>query len=271
MITYPISKINIGLQITGKRPDGFHNLETIFYPVGLKDALEIIESKKFHFRTNRPEMKFYENNLVVKAYRLLKEDYNLPPIDIYLYKNIPTGAGLGGGSSDASHTIFMLDKLFSLNINTEKKKEYALSLGSDCPFFLEKIPVFATGRGEITEKISLSLNNYFMVLVLPNVRVSTKEAYSNISVQKGKKSLKKLTQLSIEKWKGEINNQFEEYVFDKYPEVGKIKQTLYSHGACFALMSGSGSSVYGIFEKEQKNIEFWFPKSYHTFQQKLDY
>jgi len=271
MITYPISKINIGLQITDKRPDGFHNLETIFYPIGLKDALEIVESKKFHFRTNRPEMGSFEDNLVVKAYRLLKKDYNIPPVDIYLYKNIPTGAGLGGGSSDASHTIIMLDKLFSLNINTEKKKEYALSLGSDCPFFIENKPVFATGRGEITEKISLSLNNYFMVLVLPNVSVSTKEAYSNISVKKEKKPLKKLIQFPVEKWKGEIINQFEEYVFNKYPEVAKIKQTLYNQGACFALMSGSGSSVYGIFEKEQKNIESWFPKSYHTLQQKLDY
>jgi len=271
MITYPFSKINIGLQITGKRMDGFHNLETIFYPIGLQDALEIIESKEFHFRTNCPEMGSFENNLVVKAYRLLKKDYNIPSVNIYLYKNIPTGAGLGGGSSDASHTIIMLDKLFSLNINIEKKKEYALSLGSDCPFFLENKPVFATGRGEITEEIPICLNNYYMVLILPNVSISTKEAYSNISFQKEKESLKKLIQIPIEKWEGKVINQFEEYVFGKYPEVAKIKQTLYNQEACFALMSGSGSSVYGIFQKEQKNIGSWFPENYQTFQQKLKY
>ena len=271
MITYPFSKINIGLQIVSKRDDGFHNLETIFYPVGLKDALEIVESKEFHFRTNRPEMGSSEKNLVVKAYRLLKKDYNLPPVDIYLYKKIPTGAGLGGGSSDASHTILMLDKLFSLDISPEKKKNYALSLGSDCPFFLENKPVFATGRGEITEEISLSLNNYYMVLILPNVEISTREAYDNIHVQKEKNSLKELIKFPPEKWEGKIVNNFEEYVFDKHPEIGKIKNNLYKHEACFALMSGSGSSVYGIFKKKQENIESWFPKNYQIFQQKLEY
>jgi len=271
MITYPFSKINIGLHIVGKRQDGFHNLETIFYPVGLQDALEIVESKEFHFMTNRPEMGSFKNNLVVKAYQLLKKDYNIPPVDIYLYKKIPTGAGLGGGSSDASHTILMLDKIFSLSISNEKKKKYALSLGSDCPFFLENRPVFASGRGEITEEISLNLNNYYIILVLPNVSVSTKEAYEHISVQKEKNSLKELIQLPPKKWKGKITNQFEKYVFDKYTEAGKIKQTLYDQGACFALMSGSGSSFYGIFKKKQKNIDSWFPENYHTFQQKLEY
>ncbi|MBK5202822.1 MAG: 4-(cytidine 5'-diphospho)-2-C-methyl-D-erythritol kinase [Prolixibacteraceae bacterium] len=269
MITYPFSKINIGLQIIGKRDDGFHNLETIFYPVELQDALEIVESKKFHFGTNRPEMGSFDNNLVVKAYHLLKKDYNLPPVDIFLYKRIPAGAGLGGGSSDASHTILMLDKLFCLGMNTEKKNKYALSLGSDCPFFLENKPVFATGRGEITEEISIRLNKYNIILVSPNTSISTKEAYCHISVKKEKYSLKEIIQLPPEKWKEKITNNFEEYVFSKYPETSKIKNTLYEHGACFSLMSGSGSSVYGIFKKKQENIESWFPKNYNIFQQNL--
>jgi len=269
MITYPFSKINIGLQIVGKRQDGFHNLETIFYPVGLKDALEIVESKEFHFRTNRPEMGSFDNNLVVKAYNLLKKDYNLPPVDIFLYKKIPAGAGLGGGSSDASHTILMLDKLFSLDISPEKKKNYALSLGSDCPFFLENKPVFATGRGEITEEIPIILNNYHIIIVSPNTSISTKEAYCHISVKKEKYSLKEIIQLPVEKWREKITNSFEEYVFTKYPKIKKIKNTLYKHGACFSLMSGSGSSVYGIFKKKQENIESWFPENYEVSQQNL--
>lgn len=269
MITYPFSKINIGLQIVGKRDDGFHNLETIFYPVGLQDALEIVESKKFQFRTNRPELGFSKDNLVVKAYDLIKKDYNLPPVDIFLYKKIPAGAGLGGGSSDASHTILMLDKLFCLGLNIEKKKKYALSLGSDCPFFIGNKPVFATGRGETTEEIPIRLNNYHIIIVSPNTSISTKEAYCNISIKKENYSLKEIIQLPIEKWREKITNSFEEYVFSKYPKIEKIKNTLYDHGACFSLMSGSGSSVYGIFNEKQKDIRSWFPENYEVFQQNL--
>ncbi len=270
MIIYPISKINIGLQVTGKREDGFHNLETIFYPVQLRDALEVIEADHQEFQMSGLEIEGDPgSNLVIKALELIKADYRIPPVKIHLHKNIPTGAGLGGGSSDAAAMLLLLNDLFHLKISREKLMQYALTLGSDCPFFIHGKPVFATGRGEIMEDVHVSLQDYFLILVKPPVHVSTAEAYRNVVPHGSRLSLKGLIGFPVNKWKGNILNQFERYVFEKYPEVRQIKDTLYQQGASFALMSGSGSCVYGLFRSERKGLEKLFPPDYRIFRQYL--
>ncbi len=270
MIVYPISKINIGLQVTGKRPDGFHNLETIFYPIQIRDALEVVESESFSFEMSGLGVEGTpDQNLVVKAYELVRSDYSLPPVKIHLHKNIPTGAGLGGGSSDGAYMLMLLNDLFDLNVSKEKLFEYALSLGSDCPFFLYGKPVFATGRGEIMEDVDIDLKNYSLIMVKPPVHISTAEAYRNIVPQKSRLSLKGLIDFPVTRWKGNILNQFERYVFERYPEVEKVKQVLYEQGAYFALMSGSGSSVFGLFRSEKRTLEQFFPPEYKIFRQGL--
>jgi len=270
MITYPIAKINIGLLVTEKRTDGFHNLETIFYPIGMQDALEVVEADEFQFTMSGIEVQGDpDDNLVVRAYRMIKEDYPIPPVKIHLHKNIPSGAGLGGGSSDAAYMLRCLNQMFNLDIPQEKLMEYALKLGSDCPFFLQDKPVFATGRGEVFQPVELSLKEYFLILVKPPVHVSTALAYQNIVPQKPRLSLKGLIGFSVSKWKGNILNHFEKYVFHEYPEVGQIKQVLYDQGAAFAMMSGSGSAVYGLFRSEKRGIEKLFPEGYQVFRQRL--
>lgn len=270
MITYPIAKINIGLLITDKRPDGFHNLETIFYPIQMQDALEIVEADEFSFSMSGLELDGNpQENLVVKAYELIKNDFNIPPVKIHLHKNIPSGAGLGGGSSDAAYALQMLNDLFDLKIEKEKLMEYALELGSDCPFFLHGKPVFATGRGERMQDVNIELKEYYLIMVKPPVHVSTKTAYENITPQKSRLSLKGLVGFTVGKWRGNILNHFERYVFNEFPEVGKIKQTLYDQGATFALMSGSGSAVYGLFRSEKKGLEKYFPEDYKIYRQKI--
>ncbi len=270
MITYPISKINIGLQVTGKRADGFHNLQTIFYPVQLRDALEVIEADHDEFQLSGLDVEGDPGkNLVIQAYELIKAGYKVPPVRIHLHKNIPTGAGLGGGSSDAACMLVLLNDLFRLKISMAKLMKYALMLGSDCPFFIQGKPVFATGRGEIMEEVNINLQDYFLILVKPPVHISTAEAYQNITPQGSRLSLKGLIGFPVNRWKGNILNQFEKYVFEKYPEVGQIKQTLYDQGASFALMSGSGSSVYGLFRSEKKGLENFFPDNYQIFRQRF--
>ncbi len=270
MITYPIAKINIGLLITEKRPDGFHNLETIFYPVQMQDALEVVQADEFSFSMTGLDIDGDPmDNLVVKAYDLIKNDYDIPPVKVHLHKNIPSGAGLGGGSSDAAYMLQMLNDLFDLQIETEKLMDYALKLGSDCPFFLHRRPVFATGRGERMQDVNVELKEYYLILVKPPVHVSTAEAYANITPQKSRLSLKGLVGFAVGKWKGNILNHFERYVFAEHPEVAQIKQTLYDQGATFALMSGSGSAVYGLFRSEKKGMERLFPEDYKIYRQKI--
>ena len=258
------------MQITGKRPDGFHNIETVFYPVQLRDALEVIEADHFEFQMTGliPEGD-PRDNLVVRAYELLKADYRIPPVRIHLHKKIPAGAGLGGGSSDAAGMLMVLNDLFRMEMSKEKLMHYALSLGSDCPFFLHGKPVFATGRGELTEDIGLDLRNYYLILVKPPVSVSTAEAYRHIVPAGSRLSLKRLTGFPLHSWKGNVLNQFEPYVFNKYPEVARVKKILYDKGASFALMSGSGSCVYGLFRSEQRDLEKSFPDHYRIYRQRL--
>lgn len=267
MVIFPNAKINIGLNIVEKRKDNFHNIETVFYPIGLKDILEVIASpantglknkpKKITGNKNSKAADFTstgtaipgkaDDNLCLKVIDLLKNHYDIPEVKIHLHKVIPIGAGLGGGSSDAAHLINLADSLFSLNIPLKKKLQFSKQLGSDCSFFIRNKPVFAYGRGDKFMPVDFSLGGYFLVLVHPPIHVSTKDAYSEVKPQPPAKSLKKNVTLPVETWKDNISNQFEETVFRKFPGIGKIKNQLYALGAVYASMSGSGSSVYGIF------------------------
>ena len=260
MITYPNAKINLGLNIVEKRPDGYHNLETVFYPINLQDALEVnlLEGEEeFSLKVSGVPIEGEpENNLVVKAYRLRKKDYpEMPAIDIHMYKHIPTGAGLGGGSADAAFMIKLLNDKFKLNLSIEKMEEYAAILGADCAFFIQNKPVFATGIGNIFEPIQLSLKGYYLVLVKPDIFVSTKDAFAHIIPTQPTQSLKEIIRMPVETWRATMKNDFEDSVFQKFPEIAAIKDKLYDLGAVYASMSGSGSSVYGIFREQVEFVD----------------
>lgn len=263
MIIYPNAKINLGLNVVEKRKDGYHNLETVFYPIPLQDALEIKTLETGRGPECGYELKVTgtildgtpDDNLIVKAYKLLKADFDLPPVSMYLYKHIPTGAGLGGGSSDAAFVIKCLNEKFSLGLTDEAMESYAVRLGADCAFFIKDKPVFATGIGNEFHAIDLSLAGKTMVLVKPDVFVSTRDAYSNVVPQHPKASLPELLKRPIEEWKDTVVNDFEQSVFPKYPEIAAIKDKLYDLGAVYASMSGSGSSVYGIFNSAVDNVD----------------
>ena len=260
MITYPNAKINLGLNIVEKRPDGYHNLETIFYPINLQDALEVTqldgEGEYALTLSGTPIEGDPDQNLVVKTYRLLKKDFpDMPAIDIHMYKHIPTGAGLGGGSADAAFMIKLLNEKFKLGLSIEKMEKYAATLGADCAFFIQNKPVFASGIGNIFEPIQLSLKGYYLVLVKPDIFVSTKDAFSLIQPMKPSQSLREIVRMPVETWRATMKNDFEKSVFQKYPEIAAIKDKLYDMGAIYASMSGSGSSVYGIFREQVEFVD----------------
>ena len=266
MIVFPNSKINLGLHITRKRSDGFHDLETVFYPLSFTDVLEIIESpapNDISFTASGiPVAGDPENNLCVKAYRLLKKDYpGLPPILMHLHKVIPMGAGLGGGSADGAYALKLLNDKFQLGLSTDQLMKYALQLGSDCPFFITGKPCFATGRGEILASLSIDLSYYTFVLVNPGIHVNTAHAFSQITPALPGKSIKAIIQQPVTTWKDELKNDFEEVVAKQHPEISQIKEELYAKGAVYASMSGSGSTVYGIFEKG-KELKWSFTTDY---------
>lgn len=270
MITFPNAKINIGLNVTEKRPDGFHNLETIFFPVGWKDVLEFAEAGEGKFISSGIKIDGDpEHNLVMKAYRLLQRDFDLPPLKIHLHKQIPFGAGLGGGSSDAAFMLRLLDKAYQLNIPDEKMLAYAADLGSDCPFFILNKPVFATGRGEIMNIIDLKLNNLFLLVVKPPVEVTTAKAFTFIKPRKPVESLVESVQLPVSEWRDRVVNQFEESVFQQFPEVEALRNKFYELGAIFASMSGSGSAVFGLFNVLPEHLEELYPPPFLTFSQQL--
>lgn len=253
MISFPNAKINLGLNIVEKRADGYHNIETIFYPIGIKDALEFIETDSGDTQMSISNIQVDcdpKLNLVMKAYELLSKDYSLPKLSIYLQKNIPFGAGLGGGSSDAAFMLKMLNADFKLNLTDLQLELYAAKLGSDCPFFIMNKPVFAKGRGEEFENIHLDLGGKYLVLIKPDIFVSTKDAYANCKPYKPSLGLKEIIQRPISEWKDLMKNDFELSVFPQYPKIREIKEILYDLGAVYASMSGSGSSVFGIFESE---------------------
>lgn len=252
MITFPNAKINLGLNITEKRPDGYHNLETIFYPIPLEDALEACPRKEGpgSYSLSQSGLSIEgdaENNLVVKAYKLLDETYHLPPVDIYLHKHIPSGAGLGGGSADAAFMLKLLNRMYRLNLTDDQLEAYAARLGADCAFFVRNQPTYAEGIGNIFSPVELSLAGWQLLLVKPNIFVSTRDAFARIRPRHPERNLRNLINQPVESWKDSIINDFEESVFPQFPAIGDIKTELYHLGAVYASMSGSGSSVYGLF------------------------
>ena len=255
MISFANAKINLGLSITEKRLDGYHNIETIFYPIKIYDVLEFNDAAQFSFESYGINIPNEGENLCTKAYNLLKNDHpSIKPVSIKLLKNIPIGAGLGGGSSDAAFVLKGLNELNLLNLSDEKLQFYASKLGADCAFFINNKPVFAEGIGTDFSDINLNLSKYFIVVIKPDIHISTAEAYENINPQIPTVDLKKAIQLPIQEWKYHITNDFEIGLFDKYPTIGQIKHEFYKYGAIYASMSGSGSSVYGIFE-EKVNLD----------------
>ncbi|HET7117800.1 MAG TPA: 4-(cytidine 5'-diphospho)-2-C-methyl-D-erythritol kinase [Hanamia sp.] len=252
MVAFPNCKINLGLNILQKREDGYHDIETVFFPLPFTDALEIITSQnETQFKNTGILAGDTENNLCLKAYRLLKNDYpQLPEINMHLHKAIPIGAGLGGGSADATFTLLLLNRKYELNISDSKLSGYALQLGSDCPFFLLNNPCLATGRGEKMEEIVLSLAAYKILIVNPGFHVNTREIFQQIKPVFPFKKIKEIIQQPVDTWRNELNNDFEKVVFSLHPEIEKIKEILYQHKAIYASMTGTGSTVYGIFNKE---------------------
>jgi len=253
MVTFPIAKINLGLNITGRRDDGFHNIETIFYPVNLCDALELVISGSDAKRdllsvTGIDPGGDPEDNIVLRAVESMRSAYSFPYLKIHLHKSIPAGAGLGGGSSDAAHMLKAIARTFELPVSTEELKAVSLGLGSDCPFFIDTRPAFASGRGEIMEPLDPVLEGYRLVLVNPGIAVSTKEAYRNCIPGKPVTPLTELVSRPLEEWKYLVFNDFEKSVFTRYPQLEEIKNQLYKCGASYSSMSGSGSTIYGIFE-----------------------
>ena len=252
MIYFPKAKINIGLNIIEKRTDGYHNIESIFYPVSIHDILEINLADAFDFTTSGLTiLGSNDNNLIVKAFRLMQQKYNVPNVAIHLHKQIPMGAGLGGGSSDAATTLLGLNELFNLNLPFEQLESLALELGSDCPFFIRNTPRYVTGRGEIMTPVDLDLSQYYISVINPEIHISTQEAYAGIQPQPAAFDLTCAIKRPIDQWTDEIKNDFELSVFENHPDLYKIKQNLYKSGALYAAMTGSGSTIYGIFSTPQ--------------------
>lgn len=266
MITFPCAKINLGLNIVSKRPDGYHNLETVFYPIPLTDALEIkyMDEK---FPSESPcDLKITgndvdcneEDNLVIKAYQLLAADFQLPRVHAHLVKRIPTQAGLGGGSSDAAYMIRLLDERFRLNIGIPEMERYAAKLGADCAFFITADPFYAEGIGDVLMPADVpgaGLGGYYLAVVKPSVAVSTRDAYAAIVPKTPAKCCRDIVRQPIETWKDELVNDFEAPIFAMHPELAAIKQSLYDAGAVYAAMSGSGSALFGIFREQPTGLE----------------
>ena len=257
MIVFPNAKINIGLNIIQRRPDGYHDIQTCMVPIGLSDILEMAPSNTLSFQSTGIPIPGEGKNLVLQAYDLLKTDFNIEPVAIHLHKTIPMGAGLGGGSSDAAFALKLLNQLFELELSNSILENYASKLGSDCAFFVNNKPVIAKGRGDEFESIDISsVKDKFLVLICPNIHSNTKEAYSGITPMSPDKNLKNLLNGTLEYWKESVANQFENTIFKRYPELKDIKQSFYDQGAAYAAMSGSGSSVYGFFDRKT-DISFW--------------
>jgi 4-diphosphocytidyl-2-C-methyl-D-erythritol kinase len=251
MLCFPHAKINLGLYVTGKRPDGFHTIQTLFYPIPYYDILEIVPADKPAIYLSGEALEgSTDNNSSWKAYRLLQNDYVLPPVVIYLHKLIPAGAGLGGGSSDATHTLLTLNRLFELNLSDGQLLHYAAQLGSDCAFFTQSQPMLAEGRGELLHPAKVSLSGYCLLLVFPGIHISTAEAYAGIRPKAPPFALEETISLPVTEWQHLLSNDFEDHIFKQYPLLGKIKADLYGKGAVYAAMSGSGSTIFGLVSNE---------------------
>ncbi|WP_425392468.1 4-(cytidine 5'-diphospho)-2-C-methyl-D-erythritol kinase [Ekhidna sp.] len=258
MITFPNAKINLGLNIVSKREDGYHNIESCFYPIPWHDCLEVIEAAAFAFYSYGLEIPGdASKNLCVKAFELLKSDFDISPVEIHLLKNIPMGAGLGGGSADGAFTLKMLNRLFELGLSTDTLRNYALKLGSDCPFFIKNQPAIAKGRGEQLETIELDLSGFHLAIHNPNIHVSTKEAYSGVTPNPSKIEISELIGTPISTWKNSLHNDFEKSIFPNHPNIQQLKQDMYESGAIYASMTGSGSTVFGLFDTKLNQSVKW--------------
>ena len=271
MINFPIAKINLGLNVVEKRPDGYHNLQTVFYPVPIKDALEVhVMDEAFPSDydcdlkvTNIAIEGDEQRNLVVRAYQLLKQDFpTLPRIHSHLWKGIPTQAGMGGGSSDCAYMMLLLNQQFQLGLTDEQLIEYAAKLGADCAFFILSRPCYAEGIGEKLQPIDLSLSGYYIAVVRPDIPVPTKEAFSRIRPHYPAQNCRETVMQPVETWRDTLINDFEESVFALHPEIGNIKQQLYDMGATYAAMSGSGSALFGLFKKQPDSLSQEFPNMF---------
>lgn len=273
MLLLPGCKINIGLNVVARRPDGYHDLETVFYPIPLRDNLEINETDEDALDCRLTLKGFAldgnaDDNLVVKVYRSLKAEFQLPSLDIFLYKNIPTGAGLGGGSSDAAYMMKGLNEAYDLGLSQEEMERRLAKFGADCPFFVKNQPAYATGIGDILNPINVCLKDEYILLVKPDIFVSTREAYSGITPRPSAHPLAEAVLLPVETWRDTVVNDFEEAVFAHHPRLAAIKQTLYDMGAVYAAMSGSGSTIYGLFNRPVPEAEKVFANCF-VFSQRL--
>ncbi|MCD8287860.1 MAG: 4-(cytidine 5'-diphospho)-2-C-methyl-D-erythritol kinase [Porphyromonadaceae bacterium] len=264
MILFPNAKINLGLNILARRADGYHDIATVFYPIGWRDALEVVPSResetgcRLHL-SGMPVDAPVEDNLVVRAYCLLSEMHPLPGVEVYLHKVIPYGAGLGGGSSDATFMMLLLRDLFSIPVRNDELAASVVHLGADCPFFLYNRPMLAEGIGDRLSPVEVSLRGYSLVLVKSQVSVSTAEAYSSVTLSRPEKPLSEILSFPVEKWREMLGNDFERSVFAQYPLLSHIKQQLYDLGAIYASLSGSGSALYGLFRLVPEEVERFFP------------
>ncbi|MBP3787766.1 MAG: 4-(cytidine 5'-diphospho)-2-C-methyl-D-erythritol kinase [Prevotella sp.] len=268
MIVFPIAKINLGLNVVEKRPDGYHNLQTVFYPVPIKDALEVQQMDEGFPSDVDCDLKVTniaiegdeQRNLVVRAYLLLKQDFpTLPRIHTHLWKGIPTQAGMGGGSSDCAYMIRLLNALFDLQLSDEQMIRYAARLGADCAFFIKSEPCYAEGIGEKMQPIGLDLSEWYIGVVRPDIPVPTKEAFSRIHPHYPQVCPKEAVMQPVETWRETLVNDFEESVFALHPEIGAIKEQLYKMGATYAAMSGSGSALFGLFKERPDTLSRQFP------------
>lgn len=268
MVVFPNAKINLGLNIIQRRNDGYHNILSVFYPVGLCDILEFIvaeNSQNDIFTFSGLEIQgSTEQNICLKALKLIREVYSVPPLKVHLHKIIPMGAGLGGGSSDGSFLLKALNTHFEIGLSDTLLKELALELGSDCPFFIENIPVSISGRGEVMKEVNLNLKGKFIIVVFSEAHISSAKAYQNILVNHPPRvPLEIVTEMNTSKWKNHLTNDFEAYAFQVFPQLAKYKEALYGAGAVFSAMTGSGSAVYGIFDSKPvelstlKGLKYW--------------
>ena len=271
MITFPIAKINLGLNVVEKRPDGYHNLQTVFYPVPIKDALEIVPMSEGFPSDVDCDLKVTniniqgdeQRNLVVRAYQLLKADFpNLPRIHAHLWKGIPIQAGMGGGSSDCAYMIRLLNETFELGLTNEQMEQYAARLGADCAFFIQSSPCYAEGIGEILQPIALDLSGWHIGVVRPDIPVPTKEAFSRIQPHYPALNCREAVMQPVETWRNNLTNDFEESVFALHPEIGNVKEQLYNMGATYAAMTGSGSALFGLFKEHPDGLGQAFPNMF---------
>ena len=261
MILFPPAKINLGLKVLKKRSDGYHEIETCMMSVPMTDVLEIVPSEKFEFKQTGIKVEGdQESNLCVKAFRLFRQRHTISNVYIHLRKQLPMGAGLGGGSADASYVLRGLNTLFDCGLSNDELRAMASELGSDCPFFIEDTVQIGKGRGTELSNFNLDLKGYYLKLINPGIHVGTKEAYDGIRFSDGTDSIENLLELPVADWKDRLNNDFEHTIFELHPSIGKLKEQLYAEGAVYASMSGSGSTVYGIFEKEPEITTNFFEK-----------